>query len=337
MSICAILFVNKSYSQDFHLSQFDAFAQYLNPAMTGSFNGDFRVNVHTRSQWAKVIQNPYFTTGVGFDVPQLLALQRSPSLRSLKLGAYILNERAGTGKFNVFNFAISAAKDFSLNDNNRITAGLQLGFINKSVDFNALNFGSQYTTKDKGGFDMNTSSGEVFSNASTAMPDINLGVLYYFTKEQSLFIPFFGIAAFHLTQPKEDFLNSTNKLPRRFNAHGGTKINYSKYHQVNIHFLVMQQTSNVRELQGNVMGMSFLKGRDDFCLLYGFGYRNANNQDAGIIHMGLKYGDITGRVSYDINISDLKTFSNGQGGFEFSLIYVRSKPIIIPPTTCPRI
>ena len=99
----------------------------------------------------------------------------------------------------------------------------------------------------------------------------------------------------------------------------------------------MQQTKNIREVQVNIMGMYFVTKRDDVCLLYGLGYRKANNEDSDIIHLGMKYKDITCRVSYDINISQLKTFSSGKGGFELSLVYVRSRPINIPAVVCPRI
>jgi hypothetical protein len=73
------------------------------------------------------------------------------------------------------------------------------------------------------------------------------------------------------------------------------------------------------------------------CFLYGYSYRILNNKDAQIVHLGMKYQDFTCRVSYDINVSTLKSFSSGRGGFEISLVYIRSKPAVIPNVTCPRI
>ncbi len=329
-----LVFIPKLFSQDFHLSQFDAFAQYLNPAMTGMFKGDFRANVHLRSQWASVIQNPYRTMGVGFDMPHL-NIAALPKLKNIKWGAYILNESAGASKYNVFNIALSGAYDWAIAKDNRVAIGMQLGAINKSVSKNDLYFGDQYTNQGGGGFNGNPTT-DLFSSMSTTLADFNMGAMYYYSKVQSRFNPFIGFTVFHINQPKEEFFNMTNNLPARFNVNGGTKINITRLHQVNLHFLYMKQ-QNVNEININILGMSFLKGREDICLLYGFGYRKVNNQDADILQLGMQYKNYTCRVSYDINISQLQAFSNGRGGFEVSLVYIHNKAIKVPTITCPRI
>ncbi len=328
-----LIFIQRSLSQDFHLSQFDAFAQYLNPAMTGMFKGDFRANVQIRSQWASVIANPYQTVGVGFDMPSL-GIAKLPKLKNFKWGAYILNESAGASKYNVFNFALSGAYDIAIKKNHRFATGLQLGAINKSVSKNDLYFGDQYSNQNGGGFTGNTS--DVFNSISTTLPDLNAGIMYYYSKVQSRFNPFIGFSVFHINQPKEEFFNSINNLPSRFNINGGTKINITRQHQVNLYCLYMKQ-DNVNELDVNILASSFLRGRDDVCFIYGFGYRKVTNQDADVIQFGMKYKNYTCRVSYDINISQLQSYSNGRGGFEVSLIYIHNKPIKVPSIVCPRI
>ncbi len=302
--------------------------------MTGMFKGDFRANVQLRSQWASVIANPYRTVGVGFDMPRF-GLSSNPIIKKIKWGAYILNESAGASKYNVFNFALSGAYDIPITVNNRIAVGMQLGVINKSVSKNDLYFGDQYTNLNGGGFNGNPTS-DLFNSMSTTLPDLNMGLTYYYSKVQSRFNPFVGFAVFHINQPKEEFFYSNNNLPSRFNVNGGTRINISRQHQVNLHALYMKQ-QNVNEFNANIMGMSFLKGRDDVCLLYGFGYRKVNNQDADVIHLGMKYRNYTCRVSYDVNISQLQAFSNGRGGFEVSLVYIHNKPVKVPSVVCPRI
>ena len=334
MCFSNLVFVPKSFSQDFHLSQFDAFAQYLNPAMTGMFKGDFRANVHLRSQWASVIQNPFRTVGVGFDMPHM-NLPAFPKLKNIKWGAYILDQSAGASKYNVFNFALSGAYDVAIKKtNNRVAAGLQLGFINKSVSKNDLFFGDQYTNQGGGSFSNPTL--DQFNSMSTTLPDLNMGVMYYYSKVQSRFNPFVGFSVFHINRPKEEFFSTPNNLPSRYNINGGSKINITRQHQVNLHFLFMKQ-DNIQEVDVNVMAMSYLKGRDDVCLLYGFGHRSVSNQDADVLHFGMKYRNYTCRVSYDINVSQLQAFSNGRGGFEVSLVYIHNKPVKIPAMTCPRI
>jgi hypothetical protein len=48
--------------------------------------------------------------------------------------------------------------------------------------------------------------------------------------------------------------------------------------------------------------------------------------DALIPYIGLEYNSLRVGVSYDINISDLKTASESRGGVEISLIYVMPHP-----------
>jgi len=301
--------------------------------MTGMFKGDFRANVQLRSQWASVIPNPYRTVCVGFDMPHF-NVSVFPKLKNLKWGAYILNQSAGASKYNVFNFALSGAYDGAITTNNRFAVGMQLGVINKSVSLNDLYFGDQYTNQGGGGFSNPTL--DQFASMSTTMPDLNMGAMYYYSKVQSRLNPFIGFAVFHLNQPKEEFFNITNNLPARYNVNGGTKINITRQHQVNLHCLYMKQ-DNIHEVDVNILAMSYLRGRDDLCFLYGLGHRSVNNRDADVVHLGMKYRNYTCRISYDVNISQLQAFSNGRGGFEVSLVYIHNKPIKIPAMTCPRI
>jgi type IX secretion system PorP/SprF family membrane protein len=330
LSFSSILNFSSSIAQDFHLSQSDAFSQYLNPAMTGMFSGEFRANVHVRSQWANVIPNP-------FNTPHLKFLRSAPTyLRDLRGGGYILNYRAGSGHYNVVNLVFSLAKDMAFGGNkHHLAYGLQLGLINKSVNLEGLYFDSQYSNLNSGSFS-NAALQESFAKTNVFLPEINAGLVYYFANVNSRLNPYIGFSAFHLTQPTETFFNVDNQLSRRYLIHGGTKINVSQKHQFNLHFLAQQQ-ANVKEITGNILGTFFINPTSRIALLYGFSYRVLENTDASVIHLGLKYGDVTGRISYDINVSDLQTYSQGRGAFEFSLVYVRSKPIVTPPVRCPRI
>ena len=51
---------------DPHFTQNYTYPMYLNPALTGSSDGEYRVSAIYRSQWGSV-GNPYRTTGASFD------------------------------------------------------------------------------------------------------------------------------------------------------------------------------------------------------------------------------------------------------------------------------
>src|SRR3954468_278812 len=85
------LSVGKIIAQDFHLTQYDAFPLYMNPALTGNYLGetghDYKIHSVYRTQWRALATKPYSTYGVGYD--QKLQKER------FGVGGYILNNRSG--------------------------------------------------------------------------------------------------------------------------------------------------------------------------------------------------------------------------------------------------
>ncbi len=87
---CALYFAFctlHSRAQDAHLSQYDEAYLYLNPALTGMFNGDYRAGGHYRSQWAAVATKPFVTSMLSYDMPK----------DRFGVGGYIMNNRAELG------------------------------------------------------------------------------------------------------------------------------------------------------------------------------------------------------------------------------------------------
>ena len=322
--LACLVFGKVASAQDFHLSQYDAPPLFLNPAMTGMFDGKYRIHAHYRTQWMAVATKPYSTAGISFDMP----------IKKFGAGIQIFNYRAGAGDYNVFSALLSLGYDVVLDKqkNHHIALGVQGGIVQKSVNVNKLSFGNQYTTANDGSFNTSLPSGETFSNSNFLIADINAGFLYYFAKDNSRLNPFVGFSAFHLTQPSESFYNTSNKLPIRYYAHGGVKVNINEKVQLLPKFIYMKQI-NDQEFTATLLLHYFLKNSDTY-LIFGPTYRN---KDAAIIEAGLKKGSYTARISYDINTSSLKQISNYRGGFEISLTYVarRSKPN--PLANCPRL
>ncbi|MGZ4033666.1 MAG: PorP/SprF family type IX secretion system membrane protein [Bacteroidia bacterium] len=311
-------------AQDFHLSQYDAPPMFLNPAMTGMFDGSFRLHAHYRTQWSAIATHPFTTAGISFDMP----------VKKFGIGLQVMNYRAGTGDYNVFSALLSVGYDvvFDKKKNHHLAAGVQAGIVQKSVNTDKLTFGNQYTSANGGGFDTGIPSGEIFGNSNFMNFDVNAGLLYYFSKENARLNPFIGFSAFHLTQPNETFFGATNKLPIRYYLHGGTKVNINEKIQLEPKFIYMKQI-NDQEVTATLLLNYFLKNSETY-LIFGPTYRS---KDAAIIEFGLKKGSYTARVSYDINTSTLQTVSNHRGGFEISLTYIarRSKPN--PLANCPRL
>ena len=336
-----LLTAPKSSAQDFHLSQYDASPMYLNPSMTGLFSGYYRVHAHYRNQWSSVA-SPFTTTSVAFDMPyhNLRVTTRSGG-KKIAIGGIILNNRAGTGNYNVLNFSLSAAYDlsFTQSKDHHISIGPQIGFIHKSVNIDKLLFHNQYTYTNSNGFDPGLPNGEMFDNASIILPDINAGIIYYYASDMSVINPFLGFSVFHLTEPNETFYSNENKLPRRYTGHGGIKINLTPVIQITPQILIMnQQNANEKTLSFN--GSYYLKAQDAWVYAgidyRSFQFREFSVNDAFISMAGLKYKRYEYRISYDINTSSLKSVSRGRGGFELSITYIAEK-LKKNQYSCPRL
>lgn len=79
--------INVKAQVDPHFSQYYAYPLYLNPALTGIINGDYRATAIYRNQWSS-IDKPFSTTGVSADMT---------TRKKLNLGINILNQTAGNG------------------------------------------------------------------------------------------------------------------------------------------------------------------------------------------------------------------------------------------------
>jgi type IX secretion system PorP/SprF family membrane protein len=297
-------------AQDFHLTQYDAFRMYLNPALTGNFLGeeaDYRVNTTYRTQWRPLAAKPFTTYGISYDMPY----------KKFGLGAYLLNNRSGGLNFNTLNFQLSGS--YFITDPKTsphlLNVGLQTGLFYKSFNMNTLLFESQYDYST-GQLNSNINSGEAFTRFSRTNFDANMGVFYKYV-EQEKYKPFAGFSLFHLNMPVETFTSYRSRLPIRFNFHGGCDLKIDEQWSVTPMIMYMTQA---KAWEANIGALAYYKLNDNkevkYQVIFGLNYRV---KDAIMIQAGCKKDNFVLRMSYDINTSALKPYSNGRGGFELTL------------------
>lgn len=325
--LCILFAVITAFSgrtQDAHLSMYDAAPLFLNPAMTGVFEGNWRIHTQLRTQWKSVNYKPYNSALISLDAPK----------GKWGFGGQIMNFRAGIGNYNAFQALGSVAYTTPIDKQKKhnISFGIQAGIGQKSIEYQLLTYDNQYTTANGGGFDQTISSNENFSGQSIIVPVTNAGLLYFFAKQESRFNPFVGVSAFNLIQPKESFFANDNNLNIRYYVHLGTRINITETIYLLPKVLAMQQGKFTEQTYAMDAGF-YLKGSDMY-LLGGIIYRNA---DAGIVTIGAKMDNFVAKVGYDINVSTLSTASLGRGGFEFSFTYIRQKNKPETAKICPRL
>ena len=314
-------------AQDFHLSQYDAASLNTNPAMTGAFDGKFRIHAHYRNQWNALVSRPFQTVVLAGDV-------QLP--KNFSIGAQIADFNAGTAGYNVFAMNISVAYNIFLtkNKHHQLRFGVQPGFFQKRLNEDHLTWGQQYVpTADGGTFNTGISSGENLSSEKMMNFDLNAGLLYTYSKPGARFNPFIGFSVSHLNSPNESFFaDKTNRLPFRYLAHVGARIG------INEKYSIIPKIYFTHQKQANEMTFSldnqFYLSTPDLYLLAGLTYRS---KDALIVGLGAKYHGFILRFSYDTNLSSLTSTSKGRGATEVSLTYIFKKPKANPVESCPRL
>ena len=238
------------------------------------------------------------------------------------------------GNYNVIQGLASIGYSIPLDKKkaNIIAFGVQGGFSQKSVEHQLHTFDNQYSTLDGGTFDNSLGNGESFDGQSFVIPELNAGFLYYYAKQQSRINPFIGVSAFNLLTPTESWYGADNKLPMRFYAHAGTRINITEIVYV-IPKVLYQRQEEFQEITYACDLGIFLK-KSELYLLTGLIYRN---KDAAVMTAGLKKANYIAKVSYDVNLSTLSTASTGRGGFEVSFTYMHQNKDKKTVKICPRL
>lgn len=300
--ICIV--VKGAHAQDFHLSQYDAAAIYQNAAQTGMTENQYRVVFQTRSQWRSFARKPFLSHVATFDMPLN---------KRWGIGGYLISNEAAVG-YNDQHIVLSGAYRISSPEQSKhlLSVGLQAGAINKILN-QKLIFDSQYTS---GVFDQSIASGENTSNFAKLLPELNMGISYVMSDENSTANPFIGLSVFHITSPNESYFSDAENLPRRFMFYTGCDFKISEKVNVTPRVLGMFQGKS-QEINAGITG-KYQLNNDDVSLLGEVAYRL---DDAIIAGLGLYYKEFLYRISYDINTSGLKQFSGGRGAIEFSIVF----------------
>ena len=312
-------------AQDFHLSQYEQAPLYQNPALTGAFLGedfDYRLGMNFRSQWKSILPKSFSTTALSYD------MKLKDDYKKFGVGGFLISNNAVAGNFKTFTFMLGGSYQV-MEDKapHSLTVGLQLGFMNLSTPNNEFTYDQQYSESVEGGFDISLNNGESFNRQSIFRFDGNLGVHYKYLEKSSQWNPFGGLSLYHILRPKESFTGYNKKIPIRWNFTIGTDYKIDEKWMITPQILFMTQSKATDLNLGILAGYNFSsKTNVTYRGIFGASYRN---KDAVIIHAGINKANQILRLSYDINVSPLKSYTRSRGAFEISLILTakRGEPI----------
>lgn len=313
--------VNGFSQTDPHFSQYYAYPLWLNPALTGVIDGDYRASVNLKQQWG-TLTNSFLTGGASFDL--------APK-KNFSVGATILNQKAGDLNMNTLTALVSGSYriKFGVEGFQMINFGLQAGFINRSFDASQGRFGDQYNPVI--GYDGGMTSGETLSSQSSFVPDINAGIMYFDGDPAKSVNVFMGASVAHLNQPIDHFSSTKFRMPIRYTGHGGARIRASELLDIVPNALVMYQ-GNAKEI--SVGTYAQLNVNSSSNILFGGNYRL---NDAAIAFVGFQLKNMVFGLSYDVNTSNFQKASKSYGGLELSISLIGRNGIIGPNFFCPHL
>ena len=319
-------------AQDPHFSQFYASPLTLNPALAGSSPGNYRVAVNYRDQWRGALDNPLRTFSAAGDVKFYTNDQISrPDIAAG--GFMFFSDQVSDFDLNTNQIAIVGAFHKSLEQkfDHYIGIGVQLGIIQKSINYEDLFFQDQFNSID--GYNLPT--GELLPANNFAVLDFAVGLNYSIapTKDRQYFA---GISYSHFTSPNISFYRADetpnltlvreNALFAKLTGYAGMSFRSNENLQIQPRALFLSQGPHT-EVN---LGTNFKYKLDDFgdkYLHFGPWIRTVNNEsgfglESIVASVGIELNNILFGLSYDHSIGDLISDRKGLNALEISITFL---------------
>jgi hypothetical protein len=194
------------------------------------------------------------------------------------------------------------------------------GLVDKRIDPSRVTTNSQYNGT---AYDPALANGEAIIIPDIYYLDGSIGMSYNtsFGKEQANSL-FLGVALHHINRPKNSFYKDPAiELALKYVFSAGVKFNINEYT-----YFTLQADPSIQGSAQEIIGGALYS--------YKLGDEPANSpytlhvggflrwKDALIPVVKLDMHSLSAALSYDVNISELKTASQGRGGFELSITYI---------------
>jgi type IX secretion system PorP/SprF family membrane protein len=302
-------------AQDIHFSQYFLSPVATAPSNTGNHNGDWRIFGNYRSQWNSIVGKPYITPAIGGDYNFYIN-----KVDKASAGLYIVNDKSG-GNLNVMKIMGSGAYHYAYKKN-YLHGGLQVGYISKSIDKDSESYPNQFDEKSGLFNNQLAPNKETVLNNKLSFIDVNLGLGWH--RQFGKITPYANYSAFHINKPNESFIKGQNKLRIRNMLNLGATIGLNNMFTLAPSILLSTQGKANELLIGTNINYNLDKKILSCKYIY-LGqyvrYGVGNLADATFTTIGISYKAVQVGVSYDVNISQLKTVTANKGAYELAFIY----------------
>ena len=317
-------------AQDQQFTQFYSAPLTLNPALTGAFDGKFRVSAIYRDQWRSILDNPYVTFSTAMDPRFGVRWRGAKRKDAAALGLMFYSDKVPGFDFSTNQISISGAfhKALDLASRQFLSIGIQGGIAQRGINYEDLTFSDQFNGTDN----YSDLTAEQLPENTYSYADFSVGLNYSVAPRGGTHL-FVGAAMHHFLQPSVSFYDQVedgtpdNQYLVRYSAQVGLHVPLGDKVQLlpraNISMqgqhMVMNAGTNFRFVLSEYANVALHLGgwvrpvRDE---LDEFGI------DAVVAMIGVEYSNVLFGFSYDANLNDLTNSRQGQGAFEISVAYL---------------
>ncbi len=320
-------------AQDYHFSQFFASPLTMNPALTGLFQGRYRVAMSHRSQWAQVLETPYSTSAFAADFHYDINPAKRRYRDAFGVGVLFASDRVAELNFSTNQISLGGAFHKSLDPKNNqfLSLGVQFGVVQRNVSYDQLSFEDEFNGTDTY---LDGSSGEELPENNFAFGDYHIGLNYSNSPRNGTAV-FAGAAMHHINEPQQSFyfeatqgeeVEVSNTLYRRYSGYLNFRIPLGPEVQFSPRIYAYAQGPHLAANLG--ANFRFLLDDSKGAALHLGGWarpvRSAEefNLDSAVAMAGIEISNFLFGFSYDIGLNGLMTDRRHQGAFEISIAYL---------------
>lgn len=311
-----LLLAGNLCAQDLNFSQFYELPLMRNPALAGLFEGDVKATAVYRNQWSSVTV-PYKTRGASLEAN----IYKSDATL-IAGGLQVVSDAAGDSKLSRTSIMGTLAVHKAVGGG-YLAAGFSGGAVLQNFDSRGLRWNDQYVN---GSYDPTNPTAQTFGGVfptTRNYGDLAAGVTY--SSELATGVRYYvGLAGFHLFQPSSRNFNDTTidvGIVKTM-VNGGLSIPHGDYNRV-VFYTDFFMQGGARQFQGGLLyRYNFVQEDADKDLGVNLSVGAFTRWgDAVIPMLKLDYYNLSIGTTYDVNISKLKNYSTGRGGFEVTASY----------------
>lgn len=311
------------YAQSPVFSQYYSSSLFLNPSLAG-IEKDIFMGMNYRSQWSN-LGLPFSTFQFSFIRPII-----RPGVHAKHLGGFgasFLNDVAGSNReFVNQSITVAGAYNFHLTryGNNILSVGLQAGALQQRVNYDALQWSTQYTPSM--GYDNSLLGESGMLNSQVFSPTLNAGIMWYYTSRGRLSYQstslYSGLSVSNILRPASFFEHRKGVPIVLYKLHGGFSSILNRKYEVSPNYLIQYQNQNFQVNVGAYVSYYInplkLNSSKNTKIMIGAWYRL---QDAFILSLGFSSKSWNFGFSYDTNVSSFGRNLGFASTYEVSLAY----------------